>query len=79
VDPKIEYEESSFTSEDMAAYIESLSPLTTDVALAVLAALGESEDPFNKAVKITVDDIIKLKGIKAWGRPRNEEPSAAAF
>ena len=72
VDPKIEYEESSFTSEDMAAYIESLSPLTTDVALAVLAALGESEDPFNKAVKITVDDIIKLKGIKAWGLQKEE-------
>lgn len=72
VDPKIEYEESSFTSEDMAAYIESLSPLTTDVALAVLAALGESEDPFNKAVKITVDDIIKLKGIKAWGLQKED-------
>ncbi len=72
VSPKITFEEHVFTAKDMEAYIENLSPFTTDLAMLVLAALGNSEDPFNKPVKIHAEEIIKLKKMQARGEKKEE-------
>lgn len=56
--------------------MESLSPLTADVALAVLAQLCEPsvgnkpQYPLLESVRITADAILHYKGIQRWGRER---------
>lgn len=72
VDPKLEAHAAIWTMQQIEAFIEGLSPLTADVALAVLAALGKApKAPMLEPVRIDADDIIRMKGIDAWGKNRD--------
>jgi len=72
VDPKLEAHAAIWTMQQIEAFIEGLSSLTADVALAVMAALGKApRAPMLEPVKIDVDSIIQLKGIEAWGKQRD--------
>lgn len=72
VDPKLEAHAAIWTMQQIEAFIEGLSPLTADVALAVLAALGKApRAPMLEPVRIDADDIIRMKGIDAWGKNRD--------
>lgn len=72
VDPKLEANAAIWTMQQIEAFIEGLSPLTADVALAVMAALGKApRAPMLEPVKIDADSIIQLKGINAWGKQRD--------
>lgn len=56
--------------------VEQLTPLTADVALAVLAQLCEPsmgrkpQAPLLEPVRITADAILQYKGIRRWGLER---------
>ncbi len=64
------------TSETLWAFVESLTPFTSDVALAVMAQLCEPsvgdrpKYPLLESVRITADSILRYKGIQRWGAER---------
>lgn len=66
----------STTAEALWALVESLNPFTADVALAVLAQLADPLEgdrpkyPLLQPVRITVDSILRYKGIQRWGMER---------
>jgi DNA-binding XRE family transcriptional regulator len=58
--------------EKVDTYLQSLSTLTSDVALAVLACLSRASEPMIEPVIISTDDIVRLKGITLYGKQRQD-------
>ncbi|MGQ9569160.1 MAG: helix-turn-helix domain-containing protein [Anaerolineae bacterium] len=64
------------TVEKLWEFVESLSPFTGDVALAVLAQMGEPSlgdrprYPLLQPVKINADAILRYKGLQRYGMER---------
>lgn len=61
-----------WTLEEIDKYLQSLSPFTSDVALAVLASLSHSNAPMLEPIIISCDDIRRLKGVSVRGTQRAE-------
>lgn len=69
-------EQQAVNAGELLTRVESLNPLTADVALAVLGTLGDPRQgekpkyPLLEPVVITSDRILHYKGIQKWGSDR---------